>query len=523
MIGGQALRFTRACIATPHYLASAAGHEVLASGGNALDAAVAASLTLGVVTPYLCGYGGDLFALVWHEGKAHAYLSGGKAPASATPVAVREALARSSLPDATMPFRGAMTVTVPGAVRGWFDLLERFGTRSFGSLAARPLAYAAEGFALTAKGTLVLSFLEDDYRGFDEWHRVYGGAGPRGFLVQADLARTIKALGADGPDAYYAGSIADAIGTAVGEGGGLLTAGDLEGYQGAWADSIHAPYRDVEILELPPYTQGVAALEALRIVEAHGAIPSDAVDRQHLLIEAIKLALSDLDAHVTDPATMRIDPEQLLSDTWTGDRAGALDMSRAGIPRPGTPLLGGTAYLCAADADGMVVSMIQTNFNEFGSGVTVPGWGINLTNRGRSFSVDPDHVNVVAPGKHTLHTLIPAMALREGNPWLAFGTSGADGQPQTHLQFLTRVVDDGADLQQAIEAPRWRVDPANWSVRAEARLPADVVDGLRERGHALELVGDWWDHAGYLQAVAVGPDGPSGAGDPRAESAVVGF
>lgn len=514
----EALRFPRACIATPHYLASAAGADVLASGGNAVDAAVAASLTLGVVTPFLSGYGGDLFALVWRDGAPHGYLSGGRAPSGATLDAVRERAGADAIPK-----RGALSVTVPGAVRGWFDLLDRFGSRPFADLARRPLAYARDGVPLTARGRAVFAFLEPMYEEFPEWRAVYAGTSERGVLSQPDLARTIDALIEGGPEPYYRGVIAEATASYVQEQGGLLTAADLAAYEGEWAAPLSASYRDVEVLELPPPTQGVGALEALRIVDALGPLPDDGVERQHLLIESAKWALSDLNAHVTDPAAMAIDPRQLISDEWIADRGGRVERDRAGAPPFGTRLFGGTAYLCAADADGTVVSLIQTNFNEFGSGLTVPGWGINLTNRGKSFSLDPDHANVIGPGKRTLHTLIPALALREGKPWLAFGTMGSDGQAQTHLQVLTRIVDDGADLQAAIDAPRWRVDPADWTVRAESRLGPDVVDGLASRGHDISLVGKWWDHAGYVEAIACDPAGFAGASDPRSEGAVLGF
>ncbi|HLF40227.1 MAG TPA: gamma-glutamyltransferase, partial [Acidimicrobiia bacterium] len=202
---------------------------------------------------------------------------------------------------------------------------------------------------------------------------------------------------------------------------------------------------------------------------------------------------------------------------------GRVDRDRAGAPPRGTRLFGGTAYLCAADADGTVVSLIQTNFNEFGSGLTVPGWGINLQNRGCSFSLDPVDVNVVAPGKWTVHTLIPALGLREGEPWLVFGTQGGDAQAQIHLQVLARVVDDASDLQAALDAPRWRIRPGAWTLEIEPRFGQDVLDGLAARGHEVSPVGEFDDFMGYVEAIRVEADGYAGAGDPRAESAVLGF
>lgn len=514
----EALRFRDGCVATPHYLASTAGLEVLAQGGNALDAAVAANLTLGVVAPHLCGFGGDVFALVWHDGEVSGYLGGGRAPEAATLDAVRDRVAGD-----VMPTRGPMTVIVPGAVRGWFDLLDRFGTRAFGDLARRARGYAADGFPLTQRGELVLRFMTDQYRDFPEWQETYRTAADRGALRQPDLARTIDTLAAEGPGAYYGGAIADAIASYVREQGGLLDADDLAAHEGEWVDPLRARFRDREVLELPPPTQGVTALEALRIVDHVGSLPADALDRQHLLIEVMKAALADRDAHVTDPDHMRAAPEALIADGWTAERAAALDRKRARSPIGGREIPGGTAYLCAADGDGMLVSLIQTNFNEFGSGLTVPGWGINLHNRGRAFSLDAEHVNVWAPRKRTLHTLIPALALRDGEPELVLGTMGADAQAQVHLQFLVHVVDEGLDLQAALDAPRWRVVPGDWTVMIEERFDDGVLPGLEERGHTLQRVGTWFDYMGYAQAIRVEDLGYSVATDARAEGAALGM
>ncbi|MBI2168821.1 MAG: gamma-glutamyltransferase [Actinobacteria bacterium] len=342
-------------------------------------------------------------------------------------------------------------------------------------------------------------------------------------MRQPDLARTVKAIAEGGPDAYYQGPIAEAIAGCVREHGGLLAPADLAAHAGEWVDPMRAPYRDLEVLELPPPTQGVTALEALRIVDASGELPPDGPERAHLLIEAVKLALADRDAHVTDPRHMRVDPNDLLARSWVGDRLGRIDPARAGNPGPATALAGGTAYLCAADADGMLVSLIQTNFNEFGSGLTVPGWGINLQNRGRSFSLEPAHANVVAPGKRSLHALIPALAMRGGAPWLVFGTMGGDTQAQIHVQLLTQIVDDGADIQAALDAPRWRVTPGTWEVEAESRFDPSVIAGLADRGHAVATVGPWDDYMGYAQAIVLDGDAYTGATDARAEGAVIGF
>jgi gamma-glutamyltranspeptidase/glutathione hydrolase len=514
----EAKRFPTACVASPHYLASAAGLAVLASGGNALDAAIATNLTLGVVTPYLCGYGGDLFAIVWKDGSAFAYNGSGRAPAEAGLDAVRRAVQRDRIPDS-----GPHSVTVPGAVEAWFALLERFGTLWFGDLVRPARRYAHEGFVLTGKAAESLARARERFADSPEWMAVYGQARAGALLHQPGLARTIDMLSTDGPDAIYRGQIGQAIVDHVRSLGGLLSEDDLAEHHGDWMNPISADYRGIEVLELPPNTQGISVLEALRIVEANGDLPREGPDRHHLLIEATKLALADRDAYVTDANEMRLPVEDLIGDDWISERLRGIDLGRATEPAPGRAAVGGTAYMCAADGDGMCVSLIQSNYMGFGSGLTVLDWGINLQNRGAYFSLDPGHANVIAPRKRTLHTLIPAMALRDGRPWLAFGTMGGDGQAQTHLQLLTRIIDDGEDVQRAIDAPRWVVTPEGWTVLAESRFDPSLISELERRGHRISRAGEFDPVMGHAHAIMIEPSGYAGASDPRAEGAVLGL
>jgi gamma-glutamyltranspeptidase/glutathione hydrolase len=516
--GTEAKRFPAACVASPHYLASAAGLAVLAGGGNAMDAAVATNLALGVVAPYLCGYGGDLFALVWKDGEAIGYNGSGRAPAAASRDAVRGAVGSDR-----MPTEGPHTVTVPGVVEAWYALLERFGSQWLGDLARQARRYAHEGFVLTARaeGSIVRARLR--FADSPDWMAVYGQARAGDLLRQPALARLIDMLSTDGPDAYYRGQIGQAIADQVRSLGGLLSEEDLAEHRGEWVQPISTTYRGAEILELPPNSQGVSVLEALRLVQSSGQLPPDGPDRHHLLIEAMKLALADRDAHLTDPDHMRIRAEDLLAEEWIAGRVRSIDPRRAGHPTPGRVALGGTAYMCAADSQGMFVSLIQSNWMGFGSGVTVPDWGINLHNRGAYFSLDPGHVNVIAPRKRTAHTLIPAMALHSGRPWLIFGSMGGDGQAQTHLQLLTRIVDDGEDAQRAISAPRWLVSPEDWSVLAEPDFGPAWIDDLRGRGHALSATTPLDPLMGHAHAIVVEDNGLGGATDPRAEGAVLGL
>jgi gamma-glutamyltranspeptidase/glutathione hydrolase len=285
---------------------------------------------------------------------------------------------------------------------------------------------------------------------------------------------------------------------------------------------MRAPYRDVEIAELPPPTQGVAVLEIMRILDGFDLGALDPADRAHLVIEAVKIGLRDRADHVTDPTHMPAPPGELLTDAWISARRAAIDPEWATVPAPGHPQRGGTAYLCAADGDGLLVSLIQSNFLAFGSGVHVPEWGINLNNRGSSFTLDATRVNALAPSKRPMHTLIPAMVLRDGRPSLVFGSMGGDAQAQVHAQLLTQIVDDGVDPQAAIDTPRWRVEPTDWKLRVETRSDPAVLVELAARRHEIIETMSYDPGMGHAHAIALGPDGYAVATDPRAEGAAVG-
>ena len=388
MVPGRAAPFPRAGLATPHYLASAAGAAVLARGGNAIDAIVGANLALGVVAPYYCGYGGDIFAIVW-DGELHGYLGSGRSPAGATIEAVRDALGETPL------LIGPHSVTVPGAIAGWFELLERWGTMSFGELAGDAIRFAREGFEITPLAAAAAQGYRGFYRDFPEWQAVYGGLDVGDVLVQEPLARLIELLAGDGPDAYYRGPVARDVEAAIARYGGFMTADDLAAHAGRWDAPLVASYRDAQVAELPPPTQGAAVLEILRILDGFDLAGMDAGERAHLVVEAVKIGLRDRDDHLSDPDAMAVIAADLYSDAWIAARRDAIDPSRASVPAPGHPQRGGTAYLCAADGDGLLVSLIQSNFLSFGSGVHVPEWGINLNNRGSSFALDASRVNAL--------------------------------------------------------------------------------------------------------------------------------
>lgn len=509
----------RTAIATPHYLASLAGAHVLADGGNAIDAAVAANLALAVVAPYYCGFGGDLFAIVW-DGAAHGYRSAGRAPAASS----AEALLASGLTH--MPLAGPHTVTVPGAVQGWFDLLARFGTRSFGALAAHARALAEDGFVLTRAGAYRLdgAVTIAGHLGVDtrDLRAAYPERTAGARVRQAALARTIDALAADGPAAFYDGPIGAAIAGTVADHGGALTPTDLAAHAAEWVTPLRAAFAGRTVLELPPPTQGVTALEMLRLAQTC-RIGDDGPDRVHLLVEIAKLALADRDAWVGDPDHMSLPAARLVGDEWVAARRAEIDAAQARAAEPRRLADGGTAYLCCADADGLMVSLIQSNFTAIGSGLHVRDWGINLHNRGSSFTLERAHVNVLAPRRLPMHTLIPGLVLDGGGaPTHVFGTMGGHAQASVHLQMLVRMLVDGDDPQVAIDTPRWHADPVSGQLQVENRFPREWREDLARRGHALRELRAYDDGVGHAHCIAPLRHGYAVACDPRAESAALG-
>jgi gamma-glutamyltranspeptidase / glutathione hydrolase len=513
----------RAMVVSPHHLASEAGRQVLADGGNAVDAAVATGLALAVATPYHCGLGGDLVAQVW-DGAPTGVLSAGAAPAGATPTAVRHAIdeghgtATSEPGTSGMPTRGALTVTVPGAVAGWFHLLSRWGTRSFGTVAAPALALARDGLEVSEHGAALardgLAALAEDA----PLVTAFGRMRTPGRFTQPELAATLERLADEGPDGFYRGALAERIVTALAAGGSTMTTDDLAAHTVEQVAPLRGTFRDLEVLQLPPPTQGVTALTALGLLETLGPLPDHPALAVHLQVEAVRAAMADRQEHLGDPVDAPAGAA-LLDEGRLRALAAGIDPDRAATWPPARPIPGGTAYLCAADADGLVVSLSQSNFRGFGSGVMIEGAGFGLHNRGAHFTLGTGPGRI-GPGRRPRHTLIPALVLRDGVPRLLLGTMGGDAQPQIHVQLLTRLLDEGLDLDAALDAPRFVVAVADGAVSLEQRTPIEIVEGLRARGHRVRGLPDRTAATGHAHLLAVGPDGYMGATDPRTEGAV---
>jgi len=514
-------------VATPHPFATAAGVEALRAGGTAVDAAVAANAMLAVVYCNACGLGGDAFALVWDPAgrHLHGFNGSGRSPAGLTISAVRAA------GHEEMPAKGALPITVPGAVDAWVQLLDRFGRRSLAD-ALTPAANTAEdGYALTAINARAIAA---SLPAFDDSARaVFEHAGAAGDVFrQPLLAASLRTIAEGGRDAYYGGPIGDQIARAIQAAGGVMTADDIGEHRGDWVDPVSTRYRALEVATMPPNSQGITALIALNVLStldwAMGAPLS--ADRLHAQIEAVKVAWSERDRCVTDPDRNLADPADLLSDEHTRWMASRLSPDRSHRYESTNPPGGGTVYLCAADADGMMVSLIESNYMGFGSGVMGGSTGIMLQNRGAYFSLDAAHPNALAPRSRTLHTLMPGMLMRDGVAEVAFGAMGGDGQPQTMIQLVMGVVDDGLDAQAVIDRPRFVVaTEAAGAPLGPVKIESDGVDAvtlerLRALGHKVEPVEPKTPLMGWAQMIRRLPDGSYEAGaDPRADSVAEGL
>jgi len=510
-------------VATSQPLAAEAGLRMLHKGGNAIDAALAAAITLTVVEPTGNGLGSDAFAIIWDGSDLHGLNASGRSPAGWTPERFAE--------HDAMPERGWDSVTVPGAVGGWVALSDRFGKLPFATLFEPAIALAETGFVLSpviatlwARGAAVLQ----DQPGFAE-HFMPGGrvplAGER--IRNPDIAASLRAIAETKGEAFYRGTLAEKIAANAARHGAALTLDDMAANAPDWCGTVSAKFDDVSLHEIPPNGQGIAACMALGMLSRTGIrdLGPDDPKAIHLMIEAMKLALADAEAYVADPDAMTgTRAADLLAPGYLEKRAALIDPDRATDHGSGAPRQGGTVYLTAADASGMMVSFIQSNYSGFGSGVVVPGTGIHMQNRGFGFTLADGHPNQVGPGKRPFHTIIPGFLMRGGAPLMSFGVMGGPMQAQGHLQMTLRTQLWGQDVQTAADAPRWRV-VERLEVACETALPESTVAALRGYGHEISLEApDAAFGFGGAQLVHRLESGAYAAGsDPRKDGQAVGF
>lgn len=543
---------TNGMVATSHYLATEAGNYALQQGGSAVDAAIAANAVLCVVYPHMAGLGGDAFWLIWspNDKRLSALNGSGRAAGNAT-IDFYHNQGQYEIPS-----RGPVAAnTVPGAVDSWFQAHRRYGRLPWARLFERAIDYAERGAPVPRSTATWLEKDKDILSRHSETGSIFlpGGQVPRlgQLLAQPDLARSLKMLADQGRDVFYEGEIAREIVDHLRQSGGLLSAEDFRSHTSDWVEPIGTDYRGLRVYTFPPNTQGMAMLQIMNLLENVdlGRMGDGSPDYVHTIVEATRLAFADRDRWVTDPRTLQIPMDDLLSKDYARQRWQQFDRSRAlrgedirpGSVGRGGPGLAGegpgirrrpagdTIYLSVVDQEGGAVSLIQSIYHDFGAAVVGGRTGIILQNRGSFFSLDPNHPNRLEPGKRTFHTLMPSIAMRGDALYLVFGTMGGEGQPQTQAMMLTRLVDFGYDLQQVVEAPRWLFGRA-WgeqetTLKLEGRFPRDTADELRRRGHDVEVVDDWAEVMGHAQAVLLDPDTCvlHGAADPRGDGAAMGW
>jgi gamma-glutamyltranspeptidase len=522
-------RGSHGAVVAPHHLATAAGLSILRAGGSAVDAAIATNAVLAVVMPSSCGIGGDAFWLIWDATtRRQVGLNGsGRAPAAADAAALR----RAGLTG--IPARGPLSIAVPGAVRSWGDAHAPYGRLSRDRILGPAIELAREGYpawdgfidSVERTTPLVVEAIGAD-AGFVATFRPHGRPWRPGERVHLPaLAATLEALATDGFDAFYDGELAARQARGLAAAGCAITATDLAEHTSTWTQPISIDYRGVRVTTHPPNSSGLVALELLAILRQLEPPPPSAFGPDgvtdprwiHAGIEAAKLAMADRDAFLTDPDFETVPVERLLDPAHAAGLAGRIDPRRAALPPAVTnPAGGGTIYLATVDAEGNAVSLIESNYMGFGSGVVDAATGIHYQNRGSYFSLDDDHPNQLVAGKRTLHTLLPGMLFRDGQagPWVVAGSMGGDAQPQIHAQLVSALVDGGVDVRTAITAPRWFVEPPGHflppiEVRLEPRHAPGIAEALEALGHPLAPTAPFDDVLGHEHAIELVDGGPA--------------
>jgi gamma-glutamyltranspeptidase/glutathione hydrolase len=517
-------------VASSQPLASKAAVEILELGGNAMDAAVAANAAMGVMEPTGNGIGGDLFAIVYEAdtGEVHGLNASGWSPAALTPAALAERGIRE------MPGRGIHSVTVPGAVGGWSAIIERFGTLPFDTILAPAIHYAEHGFpvaeitaGLWARSQEMLSGHVNAAGTF-----LVDGQTPRAGQVfrNPDLASTLRRIAEQGARGFYAGRTADAIVAISDALGGTMTLRDLAEYEAEWVEPLSTAYRGWTVYELPPNGQGIAALMMLNLMERFplGEYGFHSPEALHVMIEAKKLAYADMITYVGDPRFGAVPMQAMIDKAHAAERAGQIDSDRAACSVEPSSMQGitdrpdgETIYLTVIDEAGNIVSLIQSNYSGFGSGVVPKGMGFMLQNRGALFTLEPGHPNVLEPRKRPLHTIIPAF-MERGGVKIGFGIMGGWNQAQAHAQFVSNIADHGLTIQQALEAGRFTKGTfGGCDVSLEALIPTATRSALADMGHAVEVVPARSSSFGYGQAILSRDGVHFGASEPRHDGAAI--
>lgn len=496
--GGRAPVLAKNIVASSQPLATQAGIEALQNGGNAVDAALASAITLTVVEPTMNGLGGDGFAIVWDGKKLHGFNASGRAPAAWTP----DYFAGKS----TMDPIGWNTVTIPGMVSGWVELSRKFGKLPFAQLFKRAIDYAENGFpvspVIARQWREAIAILKNQ-PGFAESFLIDGKAPTAGQIWKfPEQAKTLKEIAATEGQSFYTGALAKGMVEFAQETGGCFTMADFASHKAEWVEPLAFDYGEYTLHEIPPNGSGIAAQIALGILEAANVkqYPANSAQRIHLQVEAMRMAFTDVYTYVSECSTMNVTTEALLNRDYLASRAALIDHQHAGTYSAGDPHSGGTVYLCAADASGMMISYIQSNFKGFGSGVVAPS-GIAFHNRGMSFSLVDGHPNQVAPGKRPFHTILPAFLTKGDKPSMAFGVMGGNMQPQGHIQFVMRFIDEYLNPQACSDAPRWRIDDLG-KLTVEAAMPANIVESLKSMGHEVTVMPTNSLDFGSAQAIA---------------------
>jgi gamma-glutamyltranspeptidase/glutathione hydrolase len=505
------------CTSVP--AATQAGLDILKRGGSAVDAAIAANATLGLMEPVSNGIGGDLFAIVYNakENKLYGINGSGRSPLGLSYEQMKAEL--DKLNRKMIPPRGMLPISVPGTVDAWAELHKKFGKLKLSDDLAPAIHYAEEGFPVTELIAFYWHFGSELYKGlpgaFTETYTNNGRTPAKGDIFKnPGLAKTLRLIGEKGRDAFYKGEIADKIDKFMRENGGFLRKEDFEKHTSTWVDPVSLNYRGYDVFELPPNGQGIATLQILNILEGFdlAKMGRNSPDALHTMIEAKKIVWADRAKYYADPAFAKIPLTKLLSKEYAGERRKLINPKRAAKSvAAGKIDNGDTIYMCTADDEGNMVSLIQSNYRGMGSGIVVPGLGFMFQDRGELFSMEPGHANIYAPDKRPFHTIIPGFVMKDGKPWEAFGVMGGGMQPQGHVQVLTNQIDFGLNVQEAGDASRWQHEGDNEPtgekmnehggyVNLESGIPAETQRELFLRGHEVRF--DVGGYGGY-QAIKV--------------------